>query len=197
MKSFIYTFLLLFTVIFGTAQQMKPDSMQHESILADYSPREIYIGRLDSLLHELITTSNDTMRLDLTSILWEYYIEIKPDSAVYFGRQNLILAQKLKLKLEEANALSMMGFALKDIGNYPESLQALLSALAIAEDPKSEKNILPAKYLDRMNFPKNVSPEKIRLSALSATHLLLGSLYGNTGNHQKQMFHYFQTIQPC
>jgi two-component system NtrC family sensor kinase len=195
MRKSLYTFFLVFTVILGTAQQMKPDSMQHGLNPAYYSPRELYIGRLDSLLHELNTSTNDTSRLDLTSILWEYYIEIKPDSAVYFGRQNLALAQKLNLKLDEATALSMMGFGLKVMGNYPESLEVLLSALVIAEDPKNEKNILPARYLDKMNFPKNVSPENIRLSALSQTHLALGSLYGNTGNHQKQMFHYFRTIQ--
>ena len=182
MKSFIYTFLLLFTVIFCTAQQMKPDSMQHESIPAEYSPRDLYIGRLDSLHHEFITSNNDTVRLDLANILWEYYIEVKPDSALYFGEQQLILAKKLKLKLDEAMALNMMGFALEDIGNYPGALQALLSALAIAEDPKSEKNILPPRYLDKMNFPKNVSSENIRLSALAHSHLALGILYGNTGN---------------
>jgi len=46
-----------------------------------------------------------------------------------------------------------------------------------------------------MNFPKNVSSENIRLSALAHSHLALGVLYGNTGNHQKQMYHYFQTMQ--
>ncbi len=93
MKSFIYTFLLVLTVNLGTAQQMEQDSIQHKLIPANYSSRDLYIGRLDSLRHELITTNNDTLRLDLANILWEYYIEIKPDSALYFGEQQLILAK--------------------------------------------------------------------------------------------------------
>src|SRR4051794_21308949 len=109
MKSFIYTFLLVLIVIFGIAQQLKQDSIQHELIPSDWRPPDLYIGKLDSLHHELIMNRNDTLRLHLTSILWEYYIEIKPDSALYFGKQHLILARKFKLKLDEANALNRIG----------------------------------------------------------------------------------------
>ena len=39
-----------------------------------------------------------------------------------------------------------MGYAYLNRGNYPRSLQTLLSAMAILEDPKTEQSALVGKF---------------------------------------------------
>ena len=83
-----------------------------------------------------------------------------------------------------------MGYALTNMGNYPRSLKIFLSALAIAEDPKSEQNIVPGRYPDRGEFLKRpVTAYMLRLDILAKIHHYLGILYGNTNNYRKQLQH--------
>jgi signal transduction histidine kinase len=152
------------------------------------------IGQLsvtDSLRQEIKIARNDTLKLILFRSIEEAYLEIKPDSAVYFATQQVDLAHKLSLKLNEADGLCQMGYALLNTGNYTRSLQVLLSAIAICEDIKSEKNILPEKYIKADEFLTHpVTAEMLRLSTLAQAHQYLGILYGNTHNSQKEFFHY-------
>ena len=148
---FIYTLLLLVLVTHIKAQQ----------------------PNIDSLRHEIEIAQNDTIKIILFSTITEAYAETKPDSSVYFAEQLLMLARKLNLKLNEADALDQMGYAFLNMGNYPRSLQTLLSALAIAEDPKSEQNILPEKYLDLKKFKNHpVTPHILRLDMLAGLTII-------------------------
>ena len=83
---------------------------------------------IDSLKHELEVSENDTLKLLQFILLVEAYEETKPDSSFYYSKNQLILARKLKLRLNEAIALNAMAYALKNMGNYPASLQTYLSA---------------------------------------------------------------------
>ena len=114
---FIYILLLLVLVVHSKAQQ--PD--------------------IDSLRHEIEIAQNDTVKMVLFITITEAYKELKSDSSFYFAERILPIARKFNFKLNEADALAQMGYALMNMGNYPRSLQTLLSALAIAKDPKSEK----------------------------------------------------------
>ena len=120
---FIYTLLLLVPVTHIKAQQ----------------------PNIDSLRHEIAVAQNDTLKMILFGIITEAYTETRPDSSVYFAQQQFTLARKLNLKLDEVYALVYMGYGLLNMGNYPRALQISLSAITIAEDPKSEENILPGK----------------------------------------------------
>src|SRR5688572_20105162 len=173
-KQFIFILLLLVLVWNSKAQQ--PD--------------------IDSLRHEIDIAQNDTIKIVLFSTITETYAETRPDSSVYFAEQLLMLARKLNFKLNEVFALAQIGYAFLNMGNYPRSLQTLLSALAIAEDPKSEQNVLPEKYIDLEDFLKRpVTAHMLRLTALARTHQTLGVLYGNTINYPKELFHYLQALQ--
>src|SRR5690349_16646089 len=97
------------------------------------SPGQI-IGQqnyIDSLKHELKINQNDTLNLHYFSLLSEAYEETKPDSALYFAKNELILARKLQLRLSEAIALNTIAYDLINLGNYPASLQTYLSAKEI------------------------------------------------------------------
>ncbi len=162
-KQFIHILLLLILVTQSNAQQPYIDSLQHVIEIAQ----------------------DDTIKIILFKAKSEYYAEKKPDSSVYFARQWLVIAQKLNLKLDEAEALIFIGYGLVNLGNYPLALQYFFEALKIAENPKSEKNI--------RHLSKDDTPRKVRLRALASVHIQLGGVYAATGNIEQQLLHYRQS----
>jgi len=151
---------------------------------------------IDSLRQQITIARNDTLKLILFRSIEEAYLEIKPDSAVYFSGEQVALAHKLNYKLCEADGYCQMGYALLNTGNYTRSLQVLLTAIAICEDVKSERNILPEKYIQVNEYLKKpVTPSMIRLSTLAQTHQFLGILYGNTHNLSKEISHYIEALR--
>ncbi len=170
-KRIIYTSLLIIAVKFTKAQQ----------------------SHIDSLVHEASITQNDTLKLVLFSKLSEAYTETNPDSAYYYAEKILQISRNLKLRLNEAYALGQIGYALLNLGNYPRSLQIFLSGIAIAEDPKSEKNILPDRYSrieELINPPATAYKE--RLDNLARVFQFTGILYGNDNNHEKEIYYYLE-----
>jgi len=114
MKPLIKIFLLLLFPAFSKAQQnpywQEPTRDQADSFRTAIS-------------HE----NNDTTRMYLYRELGLYYQEVQRDSSLYFFQQHLLIAQKLKLKLWEAEALNRIGLAFLNLGNYPASLESLVS----------------------------------------------------------------------
>ena len=116
------------------------------------------------------------------------YSEINSDSAYYYANKTLELARKLKLRLVEASAMREMAYALMNMGNYPRSLQTILSALAIAQDPKSENGALTGSYPGDDPLSNHAAtPHSQRLAELGFVHQIMGVLYGNTHNYEKAM----------
>src|SRR5687767_175148 len=101
---------------------------------------------VDSFQKQISITNSDTNKLVLTRMVIRIYSEINSDSAYYYANKTLELARKLKLRLVEASAMREIAYALMNMGNYPRSLQTILLALAIAQDPKSEDGALTGTY---------------------------------------------------
>ena len=145
---------------------------------------------VDSLRQAITTTQNDTFRLVLYGRLSNEFTEISPDSAYYYSAKMASLAKKLDYQLEEATALAQMGYALNNLGNYPRSLQTFLSALAIANNPESEKKIIPDGFPQTDEFNDRSVPAKLqRLARLARIHQDLGILYTNANNYEKALSH--------
>src|SRR5687767_9313378 len=173
-KRVIYTVLFVVTLKLATAQQYNVDSLQKE----------------------LTNTQNDTVKLVLLRNIAWIYSEMNPDSALSYAEKSLSIARKLNLKLEEGSALREMGYALLNMGNYPRSLQTVLSAIAIMEDPKSEQKVLTGKYPgDDVLINSSLSPHNQRIGELAFDHQILGVLYSNTNNNEKALFHHLQARQ--
>jgi len=141
---------------------------------------------LDSLRLALNNATSDTLRMKAYNDLGIYYIEMNRDSTVYYADKAIALAQQLKLKLNEASNLSLKGYSLTELGNYPKSLKLLSQSLKIAEDPVSEKYA--------WILPNGLTPHMQRLDQLGFTNLHLGHLYGATGNINKQKLSYFKSL---
>jgi two-component system NtrC family sensor kinase len=146
--------------------------------------------QIDSLKHELEISRNDTLRLVHFLLLGEVFGEANPDSSLYYAKKELTLASKLKLRLNEAFALNHMAYALKNMGNYPTSLQTYLAAKMILEDASVEETILPDINTRLEGFIKKpVTPRMMRLQELGFTHFGLALLYETANNYDKALVH--------
>jgi tetratricopeptide (TPR) repeat protein len=145
---------------------------------------------IDSLVHEANNTQNDTIRLIRLKTIARAYAELNFDSSYHYAELSLALARKLKLRLDEGSSLQQMGYAYVNKGNYPRSLQILLSAIAILDDPRAEQNVVVGKFSgdDELMY-RTASPHLQRLSAYAFTQLSLGILYTNAKNYEKAL-HY-------
>ncbi|MFI5152507.1 MAG: ATP-binding protein [Chitinophagales bacterium] len=151
-------------------------------------------AQIDSLRDAIGKTANDTLQLQILGTLADIYTEIRTDSALYYAEQELGMAKKLQFKLNECYALQQMGYALMNLGNYAVSLRTHLSAITIAEDPASENNILPDKYVYGEDLYANAkTPHLKRLDKIARMHLYVGILYGNAFNYEKEKLHYLQS----
>ncbi len=150
----------------------------------------------ERIYYEQVNGENDTLKLIACAVLAETHAEINPDSAIYYAERLLLLSRKLKFKLEEVNALGQIGYAQMNLGNYPRSLQTLLSGIAIAEDPESEKNVIPNTFTDMDELNSRMgTPHNQRLNKLARMHQYVGILYGNANNYEKEKLHYLLAKQ--
>ena len=142
---------------------------------------------IDSLKAEVSNTDNDTLKIKLYGILSEAFKELQPDSCVYFSSLLAGLAEKHAFMLKDAFALAQMGYALKDKGEYPLALRNMLAAKVICEDPASENNTVPAKFMNDEGFQIYArNPHLMRLDEMSLTFLKLGVLYENMNDFKKE-----------
>lgn len=180
-RNMMKTLLTAFTIFFALQKGFCQD------------PQNRYI---DSLQHELAVSNNDTIRFILMGRIADVYSEINPDSAFYYAEKVIPYTKKLQLKLEEATALAVMGYAQINLGNYPRSLEYFLSAIEIASDESSEKRVVPSSYPSIDEFTdRSGSPRLQRLTKLSRIYQDAGILYGNLGNYEKALY-YYKTALP-
>ncbi len=159
MKPAIYILLFLLLPFFAKAQHNQKDN--------------------DSLHVAFQNAANDTIRMSIYGKLASSFTESNSDSALFYYDKEAMLADKLKLKIEEVAALDMKGYVLSTQRNYPQSLATFLKAKKIAEDPASEKNIW---YL-----PRGETAYQQRLEWLGWIYNDMDLLYHNTGNLDEEI----------
>jgi tetratricopeptide (TPR) repeat protein len=147
---------------------------------------------IDSFKQELAKPQDDKQKLLLYSQLTlAYILKDKQDSSTYFATKALELAQTLKAPLEEASALSFLGYNLLVQQDYPRALARLQRSLEILENPKSEKGYFPPPYREFMRLEKHFTLQEIRQTIRARTFMFMGSLY-NSIDKQKSLSYYWQ-----
>lgn len=96
---------------------------------------------IDSLKRRLGSEQQDTLRVGLLYELGNSYKYTKPDTALLFGQQGMLLARKLKFQAGQAKCLNLIGNVIAETGNYPKALEIQLQALKIGEEIKDRKQI--------------------------------------------------------
>jgi len=140
-------------------------------------------SRADSLRTELAKTNDDSVRYTIGRKLYDIYEETNKDSAFSYAEENFRLALKHDKKLAEVHALDNKGYQLIGLGRYAESLQCLLQALAIVEDPKTGSK--ESWLLFSVPFAGNT-----KLLMQSYTHHIFGLLMWQTENREQEIFHF-------
>ena len=168
MKQFVKILLLLLLPAFAKAQK----NQKH----------------LDSLHQAFKNAANDTIRMEIYKNLGWYYQHINRDSTIFYAGLSMQLAKQLNQKLDEAEVLTQWGNAYQFSMNYPKSLESLMQALRITQNPESEKNTrhLPNGY---------ATPQAYRLHLLGYNHHFMGVLYASTGNINKEISSYREAIK--
>jgi len=144
----------------------------------------------DSLQLIFYNSANDTIRMGVARSLGFYYQELNNDSALYFHQKQAALAGLLKAKLWEADGLENGAYILSLQKNYPQSLKAFLTAIKIAEDKETEKNIWQVS-----RFSKAGDPTLARLVVLAFSRFDMGRLYGYTGNVKEELSNSFEALK--
>jgi len=177
MKQLIIILALLLPLLLSEAQNTYyiPPSTQHEA---------------DSLGVILHTTTNDTLKMSICKDLCFYYFEIDRDTSLHFAKQQLVLANKLEQKLWKAASLVQIGYLTQRLNNYPESLISLTESLKIAEDEKSERDlILPLKFSGDGNV------HNARLIILACIYQQTGFLFGVLNINDRATINYQEAIK--
>lgn len=95
----------------------------------------------DSLKSRLSSEKEDTLRVGLLYELGNSYKYTKPDTALLFGQQGMLLARRLNFKSGQARCLNLTGNVIAETGNYPRALEIQLRALKIGEEINDRKQI--------------------------------------------------------
>ncbi|MBC7827398.1 MAG: tetratricopeptide repeat protein [Chitinophagaceae bacterium] len=117
----------------------------------------------DSLLRQLTLARDDTSRVLLMGQLSFHYRYSNIDSSIYFGQKSLALAQQIKFKRGEANALSHVGQAMREKGDLSKALELQLKGLKIAEannyifERSTCLRRIGLVYMDLKDYPKTLS----------------------------------------
>jgi len=112
-----------------------------------------------------------------------YYQELNRDSALFYTRQQLKIAEQNNNKIGEGIAKVQIGYQVMALGKYAEALRNLQDAFVIAEDTRNEK----AEPWDYFLTPYNGN---IRLLLLSYAHHMYALLMIQTENLEQQIIHF-------
>lgn len=140
-------------------------------------------SHIDSLREHLKTARADSARFEIFMELGWGFAETNRDTALYFHDQAFKLAKKNNRPLDESSALAGKGYVLMHLGKFPESLQCLQQALAMAEDHVNE-----SQYW--FTFNQHLTPHQVHLASTAYIHHLLGHLMGATNNTDQQIAEY-------
>jgi len=136
----------------------------------------------DSLKRLLQTAATDSARFQLAYNLGSNYKIVNFDSALYYLNKALLIAQKNAEKINEASALTQIGFVLNKLQRLPEALQALTDALQIAQDQRSAINFWNVRK-------QEVKDKNYPLTILAAAHSVLGQVLQNAGRPNQAILH--------
>lgn len=147
-------------------------------ILLFFVPRALAVAQrpsVDSLRYELTLIKDDTSKVRLYSGLVNFYMFSKPDSALFYGYEGIVLAKKLNFREDEVHMMGNMITAYNTLGNSSKALQLNLRATKIAE----ENNFLfeKAKLLMQLGIIYQESKNFVKtLSLLKESNMLYDSI---------------------
>ncbi|HYG52006.1 MAG TPA: tetratricopeptide repeat protein, partial [Flavobacteriales bacterium] len=97
---------------------------------------------LDSVIRVYRTSKIDTIKCDAALKAAYVYVDINPDSAIFYANKSKRIAVNIKDKMREAGALSELGWEHLAKGNYKTSIKCYREALAIDRKLNDKASVL-------------------------------------------------------
>jgi len=158
----------------------------------------------DSLHQQLAVVKQDTTRVLILAELAEAFRNTMSDSAMRYGQQSLSLAKQIQFPKGEAKALLSMSVILREMGNFPKSLEAGLKALQISE----QHHFVAAEQLSLIRIANVYSSSKDFTAALNyyraaekklklapdgyliaAVQVFIGDIYGELNQFDSSLYY--------
>lgn len=95
---------------------------------------------IDSLLSGLKIAKEDTEKINILNVISDKFTRGKPDSAIFYARQALVLSTRINYQLGEADAYLNIGWANTNSHNFSASLKNLTNAQNIYKQLLSPEN---------------------------------------------------------
>lgn len=150
----------------------------------------------DSIQRVISTTQDDSLKAAHYYDLGKYFYGIDQDTAIYFAKNSIQLAEKLGLEKLKGNSLNIMGVALLIRSDYEDALTAHLEALKIRESLQDSTGLLESNlnignvYYRNGEMAKAAEMYQKALVYGVALKNLRGQsmIYNNLGNYHSDRF---------
>lgn len=147
----------------------------------------------DSIQNLISKSNDDSIKALLYYDLGKHYYGIDQDTAIYFAKNSIQLAEKLGLQKVKGNSLNIMGVALLIRSDYEDALTAHLEALRIRENLQDSTGMLESNlnignvYYRNGEMAKAAEMYQRALVYGLAIKNLRGQslIYNNLGNYHK------------
>ena len=141
----------------------------------------------DSLKQALRITTTDSSRYKLNLRLSDYYRNVNRDSAAYYADKVIAIARNNNQKLAEAGVLMDRGQQAAFTGQYAQSLNYLLQAFDIVNNPANEKR--------EWNMITSITPQNYRFNAKASAHRIYAVLLMSTLNSEQAIVNLNEAIR--
>ena len=151
---------------------------------------------LDSLHQRLANERNDTSKMVLHSLLFYYYSETIPDSALQYSKKAMYLATRIDMPVSLAMTMDHVGYSELLLGNYSEAFRILLEGIKIVEEENTHHDELASYYIKQLKFIGHItSPSQFKLNTLANLYHDLGHLYVNIDHYRSGIKYYSKALE--
>jgi len=146
-------------------------------------------GEESILLEALKNAPDDTIRMEINRKLGFYHQDSDGSKALVYHQAQLALAEKLNLKLWEADAHQQIAYCLTYLYRFPDAYENYMQALEIAGNPASSAN-----GWGFSDFSYSKSAEDARWAIIGMVHFELFDFYNRTRNPEEAFKHTLQAL---
>ena len=167
-------------------------------------------GEIDSLRTVVKIGAQDTNTVNALNLLCKKYWSSEQEKALEYGNSALSLAQKIKYKKGEAQALNNIGVTYYNFSDYNKALENHFKALELREKLGDKKDISASlnnignaydglsDYSNELKFFKKALALKEEIGdekGIANTSNNIGNLYYSLGNYYKALEYFFIALK--
>jgi two-component system, NtrC family, sensor kinase len=159
-------------------------------LLPFYGEAQLQQHRLDSLKQVFQTAEDDSVKMEVSIAIRNYYAESNRDSAQIFAEKAFELSKKINQPLWTARTLLNRASIIQKQGNLPLAFKLINESRAISQEARNEKNVYRPK-----DAPASWTPHNFRIGIYGASFHQLGNTYTQAGNFEKAIANYKEAIR--